>query len=183
MKLPVKLVEEPLPGVLVIKPHVFADQRGAFVKTFHEPTFESRAWPLRWREEFYSVSAKDVVRGMHFQTPPDDHDKLVYCVSGSVLDVVVDLRLSSPTFGRWASVPLVATDPLLVLIPIGVAHGFLSLENNSVMMYKTTSVHAPASDAGIRWDSFGFSWPVASPLISDRDAALPPLADFHSPFP
>jgi dTDP-4-dehydrorhamnose 3,5-epimerase len=119
---------------------------------------------------------------MHLQSPPAAHDKLIYCVVGSVLDVVVDLRTSSPTTGRVFACELSGANRDMLFIPAGFAHGFLSLEDNSVLVYQTSSVHAPAHDVGILWDSIDFTWPVVNPIISTRDRQLPPLAHFSSPF-
>lgn len=171
-----------LPGCVVVRPRAIADARGSFVKTFHAGDFERLGLRCDWREEFYSSSVEGVVRGMHFQTPPADHAKLVYCVRGEVLDVVVDLRAGSPTYGEHRSVSLSESNHAGLYIPSGLAHGFLSLNELSTMLYKVTSVHSPDNDAGIAWDSFGFAWPVAEPLISDRDRRHPPLGAFKSPF-
>jgi dTDP-4-dehydrorhamnose 3,5-epimerase len=173
---------EPLPGVRRLEPRLFRDDRGAFVKTYHQEDFAALGLDLSMREEYYSVSHRGVLRGMHFQVPPENHAKLVYCVSGRVLDVVLDLRRSSPTFGRSAGLELSAQNRHLLQIPTGVAHGFLALEADSILVYKTTTVHSPAHDAGIRWDSFGFAWGMTAPIISPRDAGFPALHEFVSPF-
>ncbi len=171
-----------LPGVRLLEPRVFRDPRGAFVKTYHEQKLRAAGINFVMREEYYSVSGRGVVRGMHFQRPPEDHAKLVYCIRGQVLDVLLDLRRDSPTFGQFASRELSAENRLIFSIPTGIAHGFLSREEASVMVYKTTTVHSATHDAGIRWDSFGFDWGVAAPIVSERDAAFPTLADFATPF-
>ncbi len=172
----------PLAGVLLLKPRVFNDARGSFVKTFHEGIFRDFGLDFAVREEFFSTSHRGVIRGMHFQTPPADHAKLVYCLVGSVLDVVLDLRRDSSTFGRFHSQELSEENRFSLLIPSGFAHGFLALSEGATMVYKTTSVHAPECDAGIRWDGFGFTWPVSDPVVSGRDATFPSLAEFASPF-
>jgi len=118
---------------------------------------------------------------MHFQLPPSQHAKLVTCISGRVLDVVVDLRLDSSTYGCSASVELSSEHPSALYIPEGLAHGFLALEE-SILHYKTTSAHDPERDRGILWSSIGFPWPVSDPILSDRDALFPALAAFASPF-
>ena len=153
-----------------------------FVKTFHAERFTERGLPVDWREEYYSKSVKGVIRGMHFQTPPHDHEKLVYCMQGQVLDVVVDLRKHSPSFGKHVAIQLDAERGHGLLIPKGMAHGFLALTDTVLMAYKVTTVYAPANDAGIRWDSLGVNWGVDQPIVSTRDRAHPPLADFVSPF-
>lgn len=134
------------------------------------------------REEFFSTSSKDVLRGMHFQTPPHAHQKLIYCITGRVLDVLLDLRRSSPTYGQSIALELSAANRHVLFVPVGFAHGFLSLEDHSCLVYKTDAVHAPQHDAGIRWDSFGFDWPADSPLISGRDLTHPEFSEFRSPF-
>jgi dTDP-4-dehydrorhamnose 3,5-epimerase len=171
-----------LPGAFAVHARVATDARGSFVKTFHAPTYESLGLRTDWKEEYYSSSRRGVVRGMHFQTPPADHAKLVFCVSGSVTDVVVDLRRGSPTYGEHRSLDLSADNGIGLYIPSGCAHGFVSTSDLSTMYYKVTSVHSPEHDAGIAWDSFGFGWPVHDPLISERDRRHPRLDVFDSPF-
>ncbi len=179
-----ELVVEPLPGLRVFRPFVFEDERGSFVKPFHEGQFAEFGIRLEVREEFYSTSAAGVLRGMHFQVPPCAHQKLAYCIAGRVLDVVLDLRKKSPTYGASACYELSAANRQVVHIPVGFAHGFLSLEDASCLVYKTDFMHAPAHDRGVRWDSFGFAWPVANrpPMISPRDLSHPAFGDFASPF-
>lgn len=176
-----EFVRELLPGARLVTLRKFSDQRGSFTKTFAFSVFQANGESFNFKEEFYSFSHKDVVRGMHFQLPPHDHVKLVYCATGAVLDVLVDLR-RGPGQGRVASVVLSGDQPSLLIIPKGIAHGFKSLQDNSLMVYKTSTEHAPSHDAGVRWDSIGFDWDVRQPTISARDAAHPTLADFASPF-
>jgi dTDP-4-dehydrorhamnose 3,5-epimerase len=177
-----QVVDTALPGLKVLQPRIFKDARGDFVKTYHAGLFRELGLPFAPAEEFFSVSRKDVVRGMHFQTPPHAHAKLVYCVAGRVLDVVVDLRRDSPTRGQYVSRELSAENREMFFIPEGFAHGFLSLEDDTVMVYQTSTVHAPEADAGIHWRSVGFAWPIANPVVSERDEAFPTLAGFDSPF-
>ena len=171
-----------LPGVHLLEPRQFTDARGSFVKTYHDATWAGASLYFTPREEYYSISHRGVLRGMHFQIPPHDHVKVVYCPSGRVMDVLLDLRRNSPTFGQCMAQELSAENRLILFIPAGLAHGFLSLEDRTVMVYKATIVHSPAHDAGVRWNSFGFKWEHAAPVVSDRDAAFPALADFASPF-
>lgn len=175
-------LEQPLPGVHLLQPKVFTDHRGDFVKTYHAGAFAELGLSFEPVEEFFSTSHKGVLRGMHFQLPPHDHDKLVYCVRGRVLDVLLDMRRKSPTYGKSVSAELSRENHHQFFIPRGIAHGFLSLEDDSVMVYKTSTVHAPSHDAGIRWDSFGFAWPAgASYIISSRDQQFPALSEFVTP--
>jgi dTDP-4-dehydrorhamnose 3,5-epimerase len=172
----------PLPGVRLLEPRLFRDERGTFVKIYHEEAFSSMGVHFAWREEYYSISQRGVLRGMHFQVPPAEHSKLIYCSRGRVLDVLLDLRLDSATFARSAGLELSAANRRVLFIPSGLAHGFLSLEDDSTLVYKTSTVHSPEHDAGIRWDSFGFNWDVTAPVLSTRDVAFPSMSDFKSPF-
>jgi dTDP-4-dehydrorhamnose 3,5-epimerase/CDP-3, 6-dideoxy-D-glycero-D-glycero-4-hexulose-5-epimerase len=177
------ILSQPFPGTCLLQPKVFEDFRGDFVKTFHAGLFSELGIDFAPVEEFFSTSKRGVLRGMHFQLPPHDHAKLVYCVRGRVLDVLLDLRRGSPTFGQAASAELSRQNHHQFFIPAGVAHGFLSLEDDSVMVYKTTSVHAPSHDSGVRWDSFGFDWQLTQPpIVSARDAAFATFPEFISPF-
>lgn len=177
-----KIVKSKIFGCYEILTNIHRDLRGTFIKTFHASSFEEFGLCTHFLEEYYSVSVKNVVRGLHFQLPPDDHVKLVYCVSGIVKDVVVDIRLGSPTYGDHVSFELSAERGNLVYIPKGMAHGFCVLSDRATMVYKTSTMHSPARDSGIRWDSAGISWPDRSLIISDRDKALLRLEDFRSPF-
>lgn len=176
-----EILNELLSGCFLLHPKRFEDQRGSFVKTYHEGLCQALGVNLDVREEFYSVSHKNVLRGMHFQLPPHAHDKLVYCTHGVVLDVLLDLR-KGPDYGKVASAELSGENAHLVFIPKGVAHGFVALADKALMLYKTSTVHAPESDCGIRWDSFDFNWGVVEPIMSVRDQQHSVLADFVSPF-
>ncbi|AWB33041.1 dTDP-4-dehydrorhamnose 3,5-epimerase [Orrella marina] len=177
-----KLTPTVLSGCFRVHPFISKDDRGAFVKTFHSMRFAELGLPTMWHEEYYSSSRKGVIRGMHFQTPPNDHEKLVYCIHGKVLDVVLDLRKESATYGQCTSVELDSTYGHGLIIPKGMAHGFLALSDDALLAYKVTSVYAPSNDLGIRWDSFGFEWGIDKPVISERDHNHPMLKDFSSPF-
>lgn len=169
-------------GLFVLKPVIRRDERGCFVKTYHHRLFQEAGLPFEPKEEFFSVSAKDVVRGMHFQAPPMAHAKLVYCVVGRVLDVVLDLRQASPTCGQAFSRELSAENCEMLFIPVGFAHGFLALEDDTIMVYQTGTVHSPPHDTGLLWNSFGYDWPVKNPILSPRDQQFPKWSEFTSPF-
>lgn len=171
-----------IPGCLLLQPRVFSDERGLFVKTYHDRTFLDLGLNRDWQEEFYSVSAKGVLRGLHFQIPPVDHVKLVACLVGEVLDVVVDLRQGSPSFGQSALFRLKGDQPQMLYIPSGLAHGFYALSEGAILSYKVSTMHSPEHDRGIRWDSAGIAWPEGEKCISPRDAGFPPLEEFDSPF-
>ena len=151
------------------------------MKTYHEGLFLALGVNLDIREEFFSLSHENVVRGMHFQLPPHEHDKLVYCTHGVVMDVLLDLR-KGPGYGKVAFTELSAENGHIVFIPKGVAHGFAALSDETLMLYKTSTVHAPEADCGIRWDSFGFDWGITGPIISARDQQHSLFGDFVSPF-
>lgn len=173
--------KELLPGCLLIKPTRFEDFRGSFVKTYHQGLYQALGVNLDIREEFYSVSHKGVIRGMHFQLPPHEHDKLVCCTRGVVKDVLLDLR-KGLSYGKVVSTELSGENGHIVFIPKGIAHGFLALTDEALMLYKASTVHAPEADCGIRWNSFGFDWGMAETIISDRDQKHSLFADFISPF-
>lgn len=177
-----KFKETKLPGAFEIEFFHAEDQRGTFVKTFQNDDFEVNGVETNFKESFYSVSKKNVIRGMHFQLPPEDHSKLVYVTSGKIIDVVMDLRKASPTFKEYISVELSGENHKGLYIPRGMAHGFAVLEENTTMIYLTTTVHNKDFDSGIRWDSFGMEWPVKKPVISERDKNFEPFEDFQSPF-
>lgn len=176
-----KLIKELLSGCFLLQPNRFEDQRGCFVKTYHQGLLAALGVNLEIREEFFSISHKNVLRGMHFQLPPHAHDKLVYCTRGAVLDVLLELRRGEG-YGRVASAQLSGENGQLIFIPKGIAHGFVALTDQALMLYKTSTVHAPESDSGIRWDSFGFDWDVDQPIISTRDEKHATFSDFVSPF-
>lgn len=163
-----------------LRPH--RDARGLFLKTYHEATFRDLGLDTVWREEFISTSSRGVIRGMHFQAPPHQHAKFVVCLAGRVLDVALDLRAGSPTYGRCAAVELSVDKANGLYIPEGFAHGFQALEDGSSLLYKVSSMHSPAHDQGLRWDSFGFQWPLVPPIISTRDATFGMFENFQTPF-
>jgi dTDP-4-dehydrorhamnose 3,5-epimerase/CDP-3, 6-dideoxy-D-glycero-D-glycero-4-hexulose-5-epimerase len=172
---------ELLPGAFHVPLLRLADARGEFVKTHAVTAMAALGITFELREAFYSVSHRDVIRGMHFQTPPHDHDKIVYCAGGAALDVLLDLR-AGPGYGRVASVRLDAATPSLVFVPKGIAHGFRALAEHTMMFYQVSTEYAPAHDAGVRFDSFGFDWDCAEPVLSGRDRQHPAFADVASPF-
>lgn len=177
-----KLNESILPGCFEVQPRIFEDVRGRFIKIFHQEIFDKHGLNIDWQEEYYSVSRQGVLRGMHFQLPPHDHVKLVYCSSGKVLDAVVDLRKGSPAFGKAATFSLSAGRANMVYIPRGMAHGFYTISPAATMHYMVETVHAAEHDAGVLWSSVGINWPVDNPVLSERDRAFPSLNKFQSPF-
>lgn len=177
-----ELLHTPIAGCYEIQPKVLSDERGCFVKTFHRTEFSHRDLQLDFDEEYYSVSHAGVIRGLHFQLPPMDHVKLVYCVSGSVFDAVVDLRLGSPSYGQSFSTELSAVRGNGLYIPKGLAHGFAVTSESAILTYKVSTVYSPSHDAGILWNSAKIEWPIANPILSSRDQNFVSLSDFQSPF-
>ena len=165
-----------LEGVVLIEPKIFEDHRGRFVKTFHQESFAQAGLETAFEESFYSVSHQGVLRGMHFQTPPYEHAKLVYVTQGEILDVALDIRHDSPTFGHYFHTVLNEKNGHALYMAKGFAHGFLTKSHSATVVYMTSTLHNAACDAGIRWDSFGFGWEeCADPILSPRDHLFPPL--------
>lgn len=171
-----------MPDVWLVTAKPAWDERGSFVKVFNTAAFAAHADGFTVAESFFSTSAHGVLRGMHFQVPPAAQRKLVYCAAGRALDVLVDLRVGSPSFGAHLATELSADNHRMVLMPAGIAHGFLSLEPNTTLVYLVSAGYQPTCDLGIRWDSFGMDWPLENPVVSPRDASFPALAEFVSPF-
>ena len=182
MQMLVEFIKTRIPGCYEVNFAAQEDPRGMFVKVFDHSIFCQKRLEARFMETFYTVSGSNVLRGMHLQLPPADHAKLVYCVTGKVMDVVLDVRKGSPTYGAHAMIELDASLYNGVYLSRGLAHGFSVLRAPAVMVYHVTSAHAAHLDVGVAWDSFGARWPIESPLISPRDATLPPLDEFNSPF-
>jgi dTDP-4-dehydrorhamnose 3,5-epimerase len=177
-----KIVDTPLEGLKILEPRIFEDTRGKFVKTFNSDFFQECGLNIEIKETYYSISHKNVIRGMHFQTPPFDHAKLVYVPYGKIVDVVLDLRKNSPTFGKYFETELSSENSKVLIIPRGFAHGFKSLEDNTNVTYMQTTCYAPNNDDGIKYDSFGFDWKCKSAKLSDRDLSFQTLDTFQTPF-
>lgn len=168
-----------LPGVVLVTPRTFADERGWFSESYKASDFAAAGLPGGFVQDNLSSSAKrGTLRGMHFQRDPFAQGKLVRCLRGKILDVVVDLRRGSPTERRSASFQLDAAAGTMVWVPVGFAHGFQALVDDCLVLYKTTAEYDPAHEVGIRWDdpTLAIDWPVRPPILSPRDAALPLLA-------
>ncbi|WP_306605856.1 dTDP-4-dehydrorhamnose 3,5-epimerase [Azonexus sp.] len=183
MKQPIfQRIETNIAGCFELCPHIHHDERGQLVKIFQQEAFEAEGLCTNFTEDFYSVSLENVIRGLHFQTPPKAHVKLVYCINGLIQDVVVDLRTGSPTFGKHTIVHLSAEKGNVLYIPAGLAHGFCTLSQAATVVYKTSSSYSPAHDSGILWNSADIPWATSNPVLSARDLSHPPLSTFSSPF-
>ena len=161
-----------LDGVYLIENFNSTDDRGLFVKTFNKNEFCKKGLNFEIRESYYSINRNNVIRGMHFQVPPHDHEKLVFVASGSIIDVVLDLRKKSSTFGQYMQIELSAENKNSIFIPKGFAHGFKSLENNTITVYNVATEYNSNADMGIKYDSFGYNWQFKNPIISKRDESF-----------
>lgn len=174
------VIETAIPGPVIIEPRVFGDERGFFMETWNAAGFAAAGLDLTFVQDNHSRSQKGVLRGLHFQNP-GPQGKLVRVVSGAVFDVAVDLRASSPHFGKWVGVELSAANQRMFWVPEGFAHGFVTLEDNTDFLYKCTAPYAPQSEFTLAWDdpAVGIEWPVAdlAPIISEKDARGLALAD------
>jgi dTDP-4-dehydrorhamnose 3,5-epimerase len=173
-----KVTETRLPGVLLIQPSVFTDERGFFMETYHAARFHEAGITATFVQDNHSRSARGVLRGLHYQEP-NPQGKLVRCTRGALFDVAVDIRSGSPAFGRWFGVELTEENRTMLWIPPGFAHGFCALTDGADLMYKCTAVYDGANDRSIAWNDpeIGIEWPLASPQLSPKDAAAPTLAN------
>lgn len=179
-----EIVKTPIEGLLVIKPDVFADNRGYFFETYNEEKFRQLGLRTDFVQDNESCSSKGVVRGLHFQAPPFAQAKLIRVVRGSVLDFALDIRRGSPTYGRYFSVKLDDIEKNMFFIPEGFAHGFLTLEDDTVFSYKCTALYNKQSERGLLWNDkkLNIDWTIAEPILSDKDKLWGKFDEFTSPF-
>lgn len=181
-----EVLKTAIEGVCIIRPRVFHDARGYFFESYSQRQFDELVRPIRFVQDNESMSSRGVMRGLHFQRPPYTQSKLVRCVRGSVLDVAVDIRVGSPTFGKHVAVELSEENHLQFFVPRGFAHGFSVLSETAVFQYKCDNFYHPESDDGISIldDSFGIDWkiPASEAILSEKDMHHSSFVDFHSPF-
>lgn len=181
-----EFIKTPIDGVVIIEPRIFKDARGYFFESFSRREFENAVGPVDFVQDNESMSMRGVMRGLHFQRPPFTQAKLVRCVVGSVLDVAVDLRKGSATYGKHVAVELTADNHRQLFVPRGFAHGFAVLSDVAIFQYKCDNYYAPQADGGISIadDSLGIDWRIdpACAILSEKDTKHPLLADFDSPF-
>jgi len=179
-----KFIETKISDLIIIEPTVFGDSRGYFLESYNQKKFEEVVGITSFVQDNESKSSKGVIRGLHFQKPPYDHNKFVYCISGSVIDYFLDIRLYSKTYGKVCSVQLGTDDNTYdaVYLPKGIAHGFLSEIDNSTLVYKTDTKYNSQSDDGINWRSFIDIINIDDPIVSDRDNSFVEFSHFNSPF-
>lgn len=181
-----EVVKTALEGVVIIEPRLFRDERGYFFESFSQREFDEKVAPVRFVQDNESMSSYGVMRGLHFQAPPFAQSKLVRCVRGAVLDVAVDIRRGSPTYGQHVAVELTEENHRQFFIPRGFAHGFAVLSDVAVFQYKCDNFYAPQADGGVdlRDATLGIDWriPVDRAILSEKDLRHPAWADFVSPF-
>ena len=179
-----KLIKTEIEGLLIIEPTVFADQRGYFFESFRLDKLQEFGVEEKFVQDNESKSQKNVLRGLHFQRYPFAQGKLVKVVKGGVLDVAVDIRKDSPTYGKWFSHELNENNKTMLWIPPGFAHGFLTLRDDTIFQYKCTNYYDKASEGSIRWNDpdVNILWNVENPIVSEKDQQAPFLKDFISPF-
>lgn len=177
-----EITPTPLDGLLIVQPRAFEDSRGFFIESYNQTELAPLGIAQTFIQDNHSLSREiGTLRGLHFQTPPFAQDKLVRVVRGRIWDVAVDIRRASPTFGQWFGLELSAENKTQLLVPVGFAHGFVTLEADTEVIYKVSALYSADCDAGIRWDdpALAVAWPLAgrAPVLSDKDMSLPLLAD------
>ncbi|NOU45605.1 MAG: dTDP-4-dehydrorhamnose 3,5-epimerase [Bacteroidales bacterium] len=179
-----EIIETKIRDLLIIKPVVFEDNRGYFFESYNKEKFLQKGIDHNFVQDNESKSMKGVLRGLHFQAPPFAQGKLVRVMKGAVLDVAVDIRKNSPTYGKWASIELTESNKWMYWVPPGLAHGFVTLEDNTVFFYKCTNVYNKNSEGSVRWNDpdLKIDWGVANPILSEKDQQSPLFKDFVSPF-
>lgn len=171
-------------GLLILQPKIWKDDRGYFFESFRKDIFTKLNIDVDFVQDNQSLSQKGTIRGLHFQTSPNEQGKLVRVVQGRVLDVALDIRKNSPTYGQYYAIELSAENQTQFFIPPGFAHGFSTLEDNTIFCYKCTNYYSKADEGGVRFNdpALGIDWKVEGLFVSDKDKELPLFADFVSPF-
>jgi len=174
-----ELIPTSIPDVKIIKPDVFGDDRGYFFESFHVDKFAAFGITDPFLQDNESRSQKNVLRGLHFQLPPFAQGKLIRVIRGAVLDIAVDIRRNSPTFGKWVSMELTGENKWICWIPAGFAHGFVTLEDDTIFTYKCSAMYNKASEGSIRWNDpdLNIDWGITNPLLSEKDKVAPLLRD------
>ena len=172
------ITETSLPGILIVEPRVYGDERGFFLETYHLERFREAGIPGPFVQDNHSRSQRGVLRGLHYQEPKQQ-GKLVRCSRGAMFDVAVDIRIGSPQFGKWFAIELNDRDQRMMWVPPGFAHGFCALTDDCDVTYKCTGYYDPPSEQGILWNDpdIGIRWPIAEPRLSTKDAVAPRLKD------
>ena len=178
------ITETELKGLLLLKPTVFEDQRGYFFESFNQKEFANKGLDLNFVQDNQSKSQKNVLRGLHFQNPPFAQGKLIHVIKGAVLDIALDIRSSSPTYGHHFSIELNEKNNLILYIPPGFAHGFLTLEDDTIFTYKCTEFYNAEAESAILWNDevLHINWGIDNPVLSDKDQVAITFSQFNTPF-
>lgn len=171
-----------IPEAKLISGKISTDIRGSLYKPYNDEELSKTGIGFNVREVFYSVSKKDVIRGMHFQKPPSAQSKIVTVIKGRITDVLLDIRRNSKSYGTFISIDLNEKEGKFLFIPEGIAHGFLGIDMENIVLYLTSTEYSKENDNGIRYDSFGYDWGVTNPILSERDVGFVKYEDFISPF-
>jgi dTDP-4-dehydrorhamnose 3,5-epimerase len=179
-----KIVKTPIKDLILLEPKIFEDQRGYFFESFNKKKMEDIGIDETFVQDNQSLSNKNVLRGLHFQAPPFAQGKLVRVIKGSVLDVAVDIRKDSPTYGNYFSVILSEKNKKMLWIPPGFAHGFLTLENQTIFSYKCSGDYNPPSEGSLVWNdpNLNIDWNIDNPIVSEKDQKAELFSNFKSPF-
>ena len=179
-----EIIKTSIEGLLIIKPDVFKDDRGYFFETYNQERFAKAGLTMDFVQDNESKSSKGVLRGLHFQKPPYAQGKLVRVTKGAVMDIAVDLRKDSPTYGKWESVVLTEENKLQFWIPEGFAHGFVTLEDDTIFAYKCTNVYNKESEGSLLWNDpdINIEWNIENPILSEKDKVSPLFKNFETPF-
>ncbi|MFL8675405.1 MULTISPECIES: dTDP-4-dehydrorhamnose 3,5-epimerase [unclassified Clostridioides] len=172
------IIKTKLKDCVEIIPNIFEDSRGITIKPYHYPTFKNLGIEEFFNEDLFVTSKKGTIRGLHFQKEPFAQSKIIYCVSGSILDVAVDIRKDSPTYGEHVCFNIDSRKRNIAYIPNGFAHGYQVLEENTMVIYKLSSPYSPNNEGGIKWDSMNINWNKINPIISSKDNKLPTFAEY-----
>lgn len=179
-----EVIETKIKDLLIIKPKVFADSRGYFFESYNADVFKQNNITVNFVQDNQSLSSTGVLRGLHFQAPPFDQGKLVRVITGAVLDIAVDIRKDSPTYGEHIAIELTEENKSMFYIPPGFAHGFLTLRDNTIFSYKCTNIYNKLSEGCVLWNDtdLNINWNVANPILSEKDLVGTPFKEFNSPF-
>lgn len=179
-----EVIETKIKDLLIIKPKVFSDDRGYFFESYNEGVFKQNGINVNFVQDNQSLSHSGVLRGLHFQAPPFAQGKLVRVITGAVLDVALDIRKNSPTYGEHVTIELTEENKTMFYIPHGFAHGFLTLKDNTIFSYKCTDLYNKASEGTVLWNDsqLNINWNISNPILSAKDLSGAPFSEFKSPF-
>ncbi|MFN2225589.1 MAG: dTDP-4-dehydrorhamnose 3,5-epimerase [Anaerolineae bacterium] len=182
--MPFTFTQLEIPGLVLVEPQRLGDERGFFMELFKASEFADQGLPPAFVQDNLSHSTRGVLRGLHYQVQPRAQGKLLTALSGRIFDVAADIRHGSPTYGRWLGVELTAENGIMFYVPPGFAHGYCVLSHSATLLYKVTDEYAPECERGIIWNDpqIGVEWPITEPLLSPRDADLPPLHEAENSF-